>query len=260
MSSRVCVFVDGENFRHSIGDLFESFKRNDYLPKEANWGELFDWFVGKVTDQGERVRTYWYVVEHMDFSPYRFPKASSQPDLLKKILCRDDALKEELKLLEGDDLVTRMDEMAGDLLRRRSWMEKRFRWWTSVQNNIATQHSAVEFRRAGSITYNLFDETYGPEKAVDVNLATDLLTLSDIYDIAIIVSGDQDYVPAVQEIKNRGKKVVNIAFETRGGKMLPGGARRLNFITDESLKIPYSEFKAHLNLPEPVLDAQESSV
>jgi len=42
--TQTCVFVDGENFRRSIGDLYsDEFDRNEYLPKEANWAELFDW-------------------------------------------------------------------------------------------------------------------------------------------------------------------------------------------------------------------------
>jgi len=45
MSKRACVFVDGENLRHTITDLFEEFDRADYLPKSARWSELFDWFV-----------------------------------------------------------------------------------------------------------------------------------------------------------------------------------------------------------------------
>jgi hypothetical protein len=100
-----------------------------------------------------------------------------------------------------------------------------------------------------AIQYNLFNEELGPEKAVDVKLATDMIILKDIYDIAVIVSGDQDYVPAVRVIKDFGRHVVNVAFETRGGKLLPGGAWRLNQITDWSLKIRYEDFKKFLNLP-----------
>lgn len=248
MPSRVCVFVDGENFRHNIVELFEAFDRKDYLPKGANWGELFDWLVAQVEDEGQRVRTYWYVVRHLDFNPYRFPRVDKQPDVLKKVLCRDNEIKEELRALEGEDLTSRMQELARELSGKRSTMEQRFRWWTSVQNIIAADHMAIEFRRAGAITYNLFNENLGQEKAVDVKLATDLLTLSDIYDVAVIVSGDQDYVPAVEVVKDRGKKVVNVAFETRGGKLLPGGARRLNHITDASLKIPHSDLGTHLGL------------
>lgn len=35
---KVCIFVDGENLRHSIVDLFRGeFDKHDYLPKDANW-------------------------------------------------------------------------------------------------------------------------------------------------------------------------------------------------------------------------------
>lgn len=250
MSDRVCVFVDGENFRHSIVDLFTDFNQKDYLPENANWEELFDWFVDKVTDHGDRVRTYWYVVEHLDFFPYRFPRIDKQPDMLRNVLCRDNGIRDKLKFLNGDALETRMQELTKELSGKRNRMDRRFKWWTSVQNDIAAKHSAIEFRRAGAITYNLFDDSFGQEKAVDVKLATDLITLSDIFDVAVIVSGDQDYVPAVQVVKDRGKKVVNVAFQTRGGKLLPGGARRLNHLTDTSLQIPYADFGVHLNLQE----------
>ncbi len=132
MSSRVCVFVDGENFRHNIVDLFESFERKDYLPKGANWEGLFDWLVAEVEPDGQRVRTYWYVVRHLDFFPYRFPRLDRKPDVLKNVLCSNDSIRDELKLLEGDDLTTRMQELVQKLSERRNTMEQRFRWWTSV--------------------------------------------------------------------------------------------------------------------------------
>ena len=37
---KACIFVDGENFRHSIVDLFDKFQREDYLPKTADWTGL----------------------------------------------------------------------------------------------------------------------------------------------------------------------------------------------------------------------------
>jgi uncharacterized LabA/DUF88 family protein len=87
-----------------------------------------------------------------------------------------------------------------------------------------------------------------PEKAVDVKPATDLIMLRHISDVALIVSGDQDYVPAVQVVKDFGKRVVNVTFKTRGGKLLPGGAWRLNQATDWTLEIPYDALSNHLNI------------
>ena len=72
--------------------------------------------------------------------------------------------------------------------------------------------------------------------------------MRDIYDVAIILSGDQDYVPAVEVIKDSGKRVINVVFRTRGGRLLPGGARRLNEITDWSLEVKYDDLGPQLGL------------
>ena len=81
-----------------------------------------------------------------------------------------------------------------------------------------------------------------------MKLATDLLLLREIYDVAVIVSGDQDYIPAVQAVKDFGQEVVNVSFRTRAGKLLPGGARRLNEKTDRSLEMDHGRLKEFLSL------------
>ena len=98
------------------------------------------------------------------------------------------------------------------------------------------------------MTCNLFTKQLGTEKAVDVKLASDMITLKDIYDIAIIVSGDQDYVPAVEVVKDAGKQVVNVAFLTRRGDLLPGGARRLNQVTDWHCEVGFGIFQNYLGI------------
>lgn len=232
MGKRVCVFVDGENFRHTIVNLFEQFDPNDYLPKKANWDRLFDWIVGRVEAESERIRTYWYVIELLDFFPYKFPPAETQSETLRALLCRDRACQKRLKGLEGAGLLHEMQAIVAELRERQVTMRHRFEGWRRLQDGISVRWSRVEFRRSGAITYNLFDKSLGREKAVDVKLATDLIVLRDIYDVAVIVSGDQDYVPAVQVVKDFGKIVVNVVFRARNGKLLPGGAWRLNERTD----------------------------
>ena len=55
------------------------------------------------------------------------------------------------------------------------------------------------------------------EKGIDVRVATDMLwqAHNDVYDTAILVSGDADYVPAVEAVKAIGKHV-EVAFVARG--------------------------------------------
>ena len=119
---------------------------------------------------------------------------------------------------------------------------------TRIQNDIARKEVAIEFRRAGGIRYNRFDATFGGEKAVDVNLACDMVALREIYDVAVVFSGDQDYVPAIRIVKNAGKRVVNVAFRARNNNLLPGGAQRLNATADQSIIVEYAELAQYLNI------------
>jgi uncharacterized LabA/DUF88 family protein len=250
---RVCIFVDGENFRHTIAKVFSGgeFDTKDYLPKKANWSAFFDWLVCEICKEGSsRLRTYWYTVEHIDFYPYRFPDATKETDSLRITLKKNPAFRTSLENpeLSGAAQIGWMQERVAGLTKSQQDMMSRFRGWQVIQDGIANRHRAIEFRRAGAITYNLFDRKMGKEKAVDVLLATDMIYLKEIYDLAILVSGDQDYVPAVRRVKDAGKTVVNVAFKTKKGELLPGGARRLHNITDSSYEVSYEALGAHLKL------------
>jgi len=60
--------------------------------------------------------------------------------------------------------------------------------------------------------------TVAAEKGVDAALVTDLLSLAwqRAYDVAVLVSGDSDYIPAVEYVQSQGLKVVNAAWPTKG--------------------------------------------
>lgn len=53
------------------------------------------------------------------------------------------------------------------------------------------------------------------EKMVDIALATDVLLFGhrDNFDIAIFMTGDRDYAPAIEAVKDMGKKVIVSSFE-----------------------------------------------
>ena len=60
-------------------------------------------------------------------------------------------------------------------------------------------------------------------KGVDIALTTDLLSNAylDNYDVAVLVAGDGDYVPLVDEVKRIGKRVHVVFFEGRGLGLSP---------------------------------------
>lgn len=54
-------------------------------------------------------------------------------------------------------------------------------------------------------------------KEDDIHLAVDMVKLAynNAYDTAILVSSDGDFVPAIDVVKERGKKVENVGFENK---------------------------------------------
>jgi len=63
--------------------------------------------------------------------------------------------------------------------------------------------------RLGRLVYYNWPNTPPYEKGVDIQLATDMITHSfkGNYDVAVLVAGDNDYVGALQSVKDNGKHV-----------------------------------------------------
>lgn len=55
------------------------------------------------------------------------------------------------------------------------------------------------------------------EKGVDVQMAVDMLrgAYKDTYDTAVLVSSDNDLIPAIREVQSAGKKVEYVGFSNR---------------------------------------------
>ena len=78
----------------------------------------------------------------------------------------------------------------------------------------------AQLKEAGIETPRVFKRQAGKKsKRVDITLATDMLTHAHRrnYDIAILVAGDEDYVPLIHAIKEEGRRVVLWFFEESKG-------------------------------------------
>lgn len=87
-------------------------------------------------------------------------------------------------------------------------------------------------------------ERLSVEKGVDVALVTKLLALGfkGGFDTAIIVSGDADYIEAVKEVKNLGRRIEVAAFKDSASKELVEAADRF---------IPLDDFAEQIKTPVP---------
>ena len=59
------------------------------------------------------------------------------------------------------------------------------------------------------------------EKGVDTAIATDMIKLAwaDAYDIAVLVTSDADFIPAVEFLDQKGKRVIQAGFPPRGAEL-----------------------------------------
>ena len=72
------------------------------------------------------------------------------------------------------------------------------------------------------------------EKGIDVRIAVDMLTMAhdDVYDVAVLVSGDADYVHAVESVKGTGKHVEVACFRSSRSDQLMQQADRVIGLDD----------------------------
>ncbi|TKD12372.1 NYN domain-containing protein [Polyangium fumosum] len=59
------------------------------------------------------------------------------------------------------------------------------------------------------------------EKTVDARIVTDLVGLAweGAYDVAILVSSDKDFIPAVEHVQAKNFKVINASWKNRGNEL-----------------------------------------
>ena len=81
---------------------------------------------------------------------------------------------------------------------------------------------------------DLMEYFYGQKKADwDVGLTVDVIRMLDMLDVVVLVSGDGDYLPLVEYIKNRGRIVEVIAFrETTSTRLFDAADNYVNLSDD----------------------------
>jgi uncharacterized LabA/DUF88 family protein len=78
-----------------------------------------------------------------------------------------------------------------------------------------------------------------PEKMLDTHIATDLIADAtfDVYDIALLLSEDSDFVPAVEFVQDlRNKHVVHVGFGGHGSDLRAKCRHRIDLSRDRAFK------------------------
>lgn len=114
------------------------------------------------------------------------------------------------------------------------------------ENKDARLHS--KFKLAGFTVMTTLNSIHdNGQKGVDVNLALNMFKMANTnsYDTAIIVSNDKDFAPAVQMVRELGKKVEGAGYNSHSGDYLVSECVTWTNLEDLSLitKNPYYNYE-----------------
>ena len=219
MPLRTAVFVDGANFRGNLRDFsFASdspVHRRRYRLEERHfdWKKFYDGVIAKFNCatgwEHQLVRVHWYYAETIS------PWIASE--------------KERFRLAQR--VVDRHPEVDG--LTPQKVIDLAHAWYIGERNyferlredvfeNIQRQTDFLEFRYVGQYQVHPLQEhrirqdengqisylgVQRGEKGVDTGIAVDMIAKMPYYDVAILVSGDADFLPVVGYLKDHLKYV-----------------------------------------------------
>ena len=219
MPLKTAVFVDGANFRGNLRDF--SFTSSD--PTDERTYQLeerhFDWksFYKGVLAKFEQttgwehqlIRVHWYSAASI--SPW--PSSEQQQfDWAQRVVDRHPEIK-GLTSQTVIDLARKWyrgertyferlrEQVFEDIQRRTDFLE--FRYVGQYQVHPLREYR-IERRESGEISYL---GVRAGEKGVDTGIAVDMIAKMSKYDVAILVSGDADFLPVVGYLKDNLKYV-----------------------------------------------------
>ena len=209
---RTVIFVDGRNFKYNL-QAFRFQGEGDSNPdryysldeKHFDWREFFLGVVNKFTESTgtphRLVRAYWYNAETI--RPYEVTDR-----LVDSVLQR---------------FGTVYPSLTPGMIRflAKTWYDQERRYFEqtkeTVFEGIQRRIDFLEFKYVGEYVVKPFDPhrlsrnedgsffyqgTREGEKGVDVGIAIDMIAKLQAYDVAVLVSGDADFLPAVRHLKD----------------------------------------------------------
>ena len=99
-----------------------------------------------------------------------------------------------------------------------------------MEDRLRRMHDRLRYLGFRVVAREAYDEQRREQKEVDVALACEMLAhaFRDNYDVAILVSGDRDFIPAIQHVQASGKRVEVAAFSNSMSEEVKRSADRFH--------------------------------
>ena len=277
MSLKTAIFVDGANFRANLRDFsFRSINSMDdrtYRLEERHfdWKTFYKGVLEKFNQatgwRHQLIRVHWYSAASI--SPW--PSSDKQrSDLAQRVVNRHPEIPGltpktvidlALEWYRGErNYFERLREQVFEEIQRRTdFLE--FRYVGQYQVHPLREYR-IEQRSDGTINY--LGVQVG-EKGVDTGIAVDMIAKMSNYDVAILVSGDADFLPVVGYLKDNLKYVYQFSV-ARG---VPPSIRYLSpylrgkvdcFASYDEVELLEQHLNRDSGIPPAILDAIDARV
>ncbi len=222
---KTVIFIDGQNFKKDLQKF--RFKATGHdLPeyrldeKHFLWEEFFRNATEKFSSQTHiphrLIRVYWYNTQ-VTTSFHRHDRAIREildqargeyPDLQPSQI---EIMAQRWHQHQRELLARAKEEVFDDIQKRTPFLEFKY-----VGQLVLRPYKLKELSKVREGGYS-YQGTVEGEKGVDIGMTIDMISKMEHYDAAVLISGDTDFIPLIQYLKDSLKLVYSLSL-SRGEK------------------------------------------
>ncbi len=248
---KFAVFVDGPNLMGSLRNLnlnvedYQSFY--DHIKKEA-FREWKTCIIGGDEPAALVWRVFWYQIGSID--DFYFENPAFEKSLRKNFDGSKELKQTFMSIAEREDPMLSPEDIDHEAWKMcfregREWYERKrsdIKKMNQFNHAVRNNTRFVDIIESGHWKVDLIRK-HVHEKGIDTSLAVDLATMTDSYDVALVLSGDADMLPSIAHAKQKGKHIgiVELTDDTHGGTKGQQSSARLRNYADFIVQIKKSE-------------------
>lgn len=218
---RFAIFVDGSNLAGSLQNMgvriddYQAFFNYVFSQTVMEWKRSFLGASQLPICQLRRV--YWYEIGSMDEWELNDYKARKH---LEDRFNADRDVKRMYMALAGQSEKKNTKESQYECALR-IWFEEIEQWYAEKKrllsgiqrfhHGVRNSTDFIDIIECGHWKVDLLRKGL-TEKMLDTALAVDMITKLDNYDVAVLLSGDQDCIPGIEHLKAQNKTVATVQF------------------------------------------------
>lgn len=222
---KTVIFIDGQNFKKDLQKF--RFKATGHdLPeyrldeKHFLWEDFFREATEKFSAQTHiphrLIRVYWYNTQattafHRHDRAIREILEQYRDDFPDLSASQVEVLAQRWHQHQRELLARAKEEVFDDIQKRTSFLEFKY-----VGQLVLRPYKVKEITRERDGGYS-YQGTVEGEKGVDIGMTIDMISKMEHYDVAVLMSGDTDFIPLIQYLKDSLKLVYSLSL-SRGEK------------------------------------------